>query len=1049
MGTTMQTAPMPSGGSDTPERRYITILFCDLVGYTQLSEQLDPEDLWELQAQYQRLALAVMERYGGFVASFSGDGILVYFGYPSAHENDAERAVRAALELLDRLPRMDVGGRSQLTRLAVRIGVHTGLVMIGAELASSGPRQHEVVGEAANLAARLQAEAPTNAVVVSQETLELVEGLFVAETLGPRQLKGLTRLIPVHRVFRPRPGRDRTPGRLRRGATRFVGRTDVLERLRSLWHKVCRHPHCLSVFVEGEAGVGKTRLVLELCNQSEFADTTVLKASCHEIFATTPLYPVGNLLWSRIGLTAEDDESAELAKVSTFLDQVGYNTQEHRQLVASMLGLALTGVGETMASTPLLLKRKQFAFVTELVEQVTRQGPTLLWIEDAHWLDPSSIELLDELKGRLAHAALLIVCTVRSFPKNPALFVPDETIALDHLAAQQCLELAKSVPGAQALAERELQRAIDLADGVPLFVEQLVLSVIDQGVQEIGAGSRPSSFPPTLAEMMSERLDRIRGARPIVQAAACIGRAFTSEFLAATLHIEEARVVEPLEALVQAEILRSVNARAEPNYEFRHMLLQRLAQESMVRVDRRTVHARIAELLQQRASSEQALPELIAHHMTAAEQFEVAIKMWLEAARSAGRRSGHIEAIEHIRRGLGLLIHILDPAVRRQLELNLQAALIGSLSASQGPTSSALAECCRRGLELCAEGEPTRLVFPFLFGQFTYAMSRNRIGEAVRSAEMFLSLAQRGLYHPGRVIGHRLLGMALLGDGRAQASKEQLELSVSLYSPERDESTTLLFGQNPQVHTQSLLSLTLFCLGQVDEALEVGLGALQVADALRHPHSTAIALAYVGGWVLGLCGAAEHQIREARRLIAVSEQHQLGLFHAFGEAFFGWALCQAGNLQQGAAVLQQAIDAFDATDYTMSLAGHLANLADAKRRMAMLDEANALCNRALRMISDGGDRWLEPEVRRIQAQVAGSLGSVAPADVEAMHRAAVACARGLGFPVFELRCLLSLQDFLGPTRSAATVEGRLSELAMFRNLRHSAARALQARGISA
>jgi predicted ATPase len=549
--------------------------------------------------------------------------------------------------------------------------------------------------------------------------------------------------------------------------------------------------------------------------------------------------------------------------------------------------------------------------------------------------------------------------------------------------------------------------------------------------------------------MMSERLDRIRGARAIVQAAACNERTFTSEFLAAVLHKEEAQIVEPLEALVQAEILRSVDTRAEPSYEFRHLLLQRLAQESMVRHDRRTTHARIAELWQERGSPEHAFPELIAHHMTEAEQFEPAARMWLEAARSATRRSGHVEAIEHIRRGLGLINEIPDPAVRRELELSLQVALIGSLTATQGPTSNALADCCRRGLELCADGEPTPLIFPFLFGQFTYTMSRSHIAEALQSAQTFLALAERGHYNPGRVIGHRLLGMALLSDGKAHASKEQLELSLALYSPERDEATTFLFGQNAQVHSGALLSLTLFCLGEVDQALEVGLGALRTADALRHPHSTAIALAYVGGWVLGLCGATEQQLREARRLVALSDQHQLGLFHAFGEAFLGWGLCQSGRLQQGAAILQQAIDIFDRIECRTSLAGHLANLADAKRRMGMLDEANTLSRRAVGMIEEGGDRWLEPEVRRIHAEVAGHLGSYERADVEAMHRAAVACARDLKLPIFEFRCLLSLQDFLGPARSDPAAQTRLAELATFRDLRQIAARAMQERGIGA
>jgi predicted ATPase len=412
--------------------------------------------------------------------------------------------------------------RGRVLRLAARIGIHTGPVVIGPELASAGPRQHEIVGEAANLAARLQGEAPTNAVVVSHETLELVEGLFVAEPLGSRQLRGLTRTILVYRILRLRPGRDRTPGRLRNGARRLVGRSDALEQLLALWRESCLHRRCRTVFIEGEAGVGKTRLVHELRNDAALGDATILKANCHEIFATTPLYPVGSLISSHIGLTAEDDQSTELAKISSFLDQVGLNTPAHQQLVASMLGLTSADAGEETAPTALLLKRNQFAFITTLIEQTTRKRPTLLWIEDVHWLDPSSIELLSGVRASLANTALFIVCTVRSFPKNPTLFAPDATILLGHLANQQCFELARSVPGAQALSERDLQRAIDLADGIPLFVEQLVLSVIDKGASGAEPSTKPKSVPLTLAEMMSERLDRIRGARAIVQSAACI-----------------------------------------------------------------------------------------------------------------------------------------------------------------------------------------------------------------------------------------------------------------------------------------------------------------------------------------------------------------------------------------------------------------------------------------------------------------------------------------------------------------------------------------------
>jgi predicted ATPase len=311
------------------------------------------------------------------------------------------------------------------------------------------------------------------------------------------------------------------------------------------------------------------------------------------------------------------------------------------------------------------------------------------------------------------------------------------------------------------------------------------------------------------------------------------------------------------------------------------------------------------------------------------------------------------------------------------------------------------------------------------------------------AAELFLSAADRNTYDSGRVIGHRLLGMVLLGKNEAMKAKEQLELSLQLYSPERDAASTHMFGHDTQVHSRSLLSLALFCLGQVDEALRVGVEALSAADALRHPNSTAIALAYVGGWVFGLCGATEQLMHEARRLIAVSEQHRLGPFRAFGTAFLGWALCQHGDLQQGITVMEQAIEAFDAIDFRLSITGHLANLADAKRTSGKFHDAEALCGRALELVSESSQRWLEPEVRRIEALIASDARPQQPDKAEDMLRSAAICARDLGLPVFELRCLVSLRDFLGTTRQDVGVESRMRELSHLRDLDRRVAVAMQ------
>ena len=1035
-----------SAALSVPERRYLTILFADLVGYTNLSEWLDPEDLRELQRRYQQLVLAVMERFGGFVASFSGDGVLVYFGYPVAHENDAERALRAALKLIERLPQVDTTIRDHVVpKLAVRIGVHTGLVVVGPELISAGSHEHSVVGEAVNIAARLQTEARPNSVVVAEETLQLVEGLFDTQLLGPRPIKGLSRLITVHEVTRARPVTGRMRSRLR-GLTQMIGRKSAMDQILLHWRMSREESRCHTVVVAGEAGIGKTRLVMECCKQPELAAASVLQANCLELFASTPLYTVGSFLWARTGLAVEDDDFSRIKKISELLDELGLNDAENVKIVLSLLGLAVGGVAEALAPTPLLSKRKQFAFVVAAIKKIASRQPSLLWIEDVHWLDPSSAELLIEVVSSLSNTPCLVVLTMRSFPKGPTLPKADEVVDLEQLGSQECLELAKSVSGAQALSDQALLQAVDAAEGIPFFVEQLVLSLIDERSRAPGLGRHARGLPLTLAEMMSERLDRLAGGRRVVQAAACIGRSFTPQFLDALLKEDSNQVVALLEALVEAEILRASPYDAEPRYEFRHALLQRMAYESMVQSERRGMHARIVNVLKR-----QSLPtvtEVIAHHLTEAEQFHDAIDAWLTAGTNAARRSAHVEAIEHLRRGLGLLKRIPEPELRREMELKIQATLIGSVNTTQGATSEDFSTCCERGLQLCSEGAPTPLVFPFLFGKFGMAISRGRTQEATVAAERFLAAADRNAFGTGQVIGHRLLGMVLLGQGDLNKGREQLELSLQLYSPERDAASTLMVGHDAQVHSRSLLSLALFCLGRIDEALEIGVAALSAADALRHPNSTALALAYVGGWVFGLCGATEQLVLEARRLIAVSEQHSLAPFHAFGRAFLGWALCQRGDLEHGTETIQRAIESFDSINFRLSISGHLANLADAKRRCGRLDEANALTSRAMELIAESSQRWLEPEVRRIEAIIERDSGPNRFGHAEDKLRKAVLLAQRLGHPVFELRCLLSLRDLIGPTRQEVEIKSRLQDLAYLRNLDRQVDKAVQKHGLA-
>ncbi len=1017
----------------TAERRYLTSIFIDLVGYTSLSEQLDPEDLRLLQRRYQNLALTVMERFGGFVSQFQGDGVVVYFGYPVAHENDAERAIRAALEFLHRLQNLDTNIRDGSDfPLTARIGIHTGLVLIGPELSSGGVAEFSAIGEAVNLAARLQAEAPPGSAVVSQETARLVEGRVTFESLGSRAIKGLSRQIEIFRAIAPIQTTARAGGSLPFGLTPMVARQPSVERILARWRIAQDERRCQTVVIIGDAGIGKTRIVREFCSQPELAETTIIQANCHELFLNTPLYPLASFLWARIGLVPEDDVGARMQKIATFLDELVVNTPENNQIVGSLLGLESMRAAESVAPTPLLLKRKQYDFVIRVMRQAASTQPTLLWVEDAHWLDASSAELLQEIVAALSDVPFLVVLTRRSFPNVVALPHVDETIELKQLSGSEALEVARSMPGAAELPDALLQRAVEAAEGVPLFLEQFMISLIEEHRRSPHPTPKPAGVPLLLAEKMSGRLDRRPGARRIVQAAAVIGRSFAPAFLAALLQQEPQAVAEPLQALVDAEILLPRRYGAEIQYEFRHALLQRIAYESMLQLERRATHLSVVAGLRKADQAEKTPPEVIAYHLTEAGEFREAIEAWLRAGRHAAERSAHVEAIEHLRSGLALLDKISDPALRRQLELNLQVSIMGSLIATEGATSIRVSECCQRGLELCRQGEPTPLILPFAFGLFTFTYCHGEVQEAASLARLFLSLAENAKSESGRVIGHRLLGTILHGQGKMLDAKEQLELSLRLYVPERDAATTFQFGQSTEVHTKSALSSSLFLLGDIDRALEVGADALRSADMLRHPHSTAIPLNYVGGWIFGMCDASEHLMYSARRLLALSEQHRLTAFSGHSNALLGWAMAQQGHLEEGAQRIERGIQILDSIEFRTGLSGYLGLFADVRRKQGDYQAAEAACARAADKLAASSFLWFEPELLRIEGllmkETKGSFHA------EQVLRRAVECAQALAFPVLERRCLVSLKQLLGPTHHDLEIEARLKELAYLGDL---------------
>ncbi len=565
---------------------------------------------------------------------------------------------------------------------------------------------------------------------------------------------------------------------------------------------------------------------------------------------------------------------------------------------------------------------------------------------------------------------------------------------------------------------------------MPLFLEQFIISLIEEGQQAPSARRKPTGVPLMLAEMMSARLDRRPGGRRIIQAAACIGRSFTPDFLAAMLQQEPAAVAVPLQSLVEAELLLSQPYGAETRYEFRHALLQRMAYESVVQSDRRAMHGRIVAVLQTAEQAGPTPPEIKAHHLTEAGQFERAIEAWLLAGVAAARRFADIEAIKHLRRGLDLLEKLPgDAPSRRDLELKLQAALMASTLTTEGATSIRLSECCQRGLELCRTGEPSPLVLPFAYGQFTYTNCAGHVDELASMARLFLSLAEQNRSQPARAMGHLMLGRVLFGEARIPEALEQFNLALALCPSDGDRVTMQMFGQHIDVHVKACLSLILACQGKIDPAIEFGLDAMRTADRLQHPHSTAIPLAYVGGTTFWLFGASDEAARQSERLIALADEHRLTSFRAIGTAHLGAALGQRGDLEAAVSALHEAIASLDKIGFQLVMSTYLGRLADAQRRLGKLDVAAQNCARAIAMMRASTSLWFEPELRRIEALIAAERTPHEPERAEMMLRDATACARRLEFPIMERWCLLSLKSHLGPDRKDTDIESRLATLA--------------------
>src|SRR6516225_8555370 len=812
----------PSGGTAgaDAERRQLTVMFCDLVGSTPLSTRFDPEDLREIVGAYHRCVADTVARFGGFVAKYMGDGVLVYFGYPQAHEDDAERAAGAGLAVIDA-----VGRLATPEPLNVRIGIATGLVVVGDLIGAGAAQERGVVGETPNLAARLQALARPGTLVVADSTRRQIGTLFEIEDLGPQLLAGFAEPQPAWRVVGESGVLSRFEA-LRSGTTPLVGRDEELDLLLRRWQQA-KSGAGRVVLVSGEPGIGKSRLTAALSQHIETEPHTRLRYFCSPHDQDSALYPFIGQLERAAGFARDDTTATKLDKLEALLCD-GAEPGD-LSLIAEMLSLPGGERFPPLDLSPQRKKERTLAALLRQLQALARRQPILMIFEDLHWIDPTSREVLDLTVEKITDLPVLLVVTYRPEFQPPWVGQSQVTvIALNRLGRNEGTMLVHQLAGnLGALLPDIVDEIVERTDGVPLFVEELTKAVVeagaDRGYASISAAVPPSSLavPATLHASLLGRLDRLGpAAKNVAQVGAAIGRDFSYELLAVAVQLGEPELREALRRLVEAGLVFQRGAPPTAEYLFKHALVQDTAYSTLLRGPRQALHRRIAIALEaQFPSLVEARPELAAHHYGEAAMADKAVPYWLLAGKLSVARSAVEEAVAQLRRGLGLLSSLPETRERSRLELDLHIPLISALQGARGYAHAEVSATLDRSRQLIAAtgATGTPLHFPVLYGVWVVEWVSGNVKGALEHAQQFLSLAETQPTSAPHLIGHRILGVGRLMTGDFRQARPHLERAASLYRAEEHREFAYRYGQDIGAGALCYLSLALWHDGCPDQ----------------------------------------------------------------------------------------------------------------------------------------------------------------------------------------------------------------------------------------
>jgi len=990
------------------ERRRLTVMFVDLVGSTALSARLDPEDLRQIISTYHSIIADKATLFQAYVAQYFGDGALLYFGYPQAHEDDPQRSVLTALRITRTLSTMPpIKGE----RLTVRVGIATGLVVVG-DMQRTGVRPETwVIGETPNLAARLQGLAAPGEIIVSASTRALLGNSFDIKDLGPQTLRGIPAAVAAYQIMGERAVTTRFDARPSSRPNTLIGRQAELARLQELWARV-RGGCGQCVLTTGEAGIGKSRLIHALLDSLADEPHIHIRNQCSPHHTDSPLFPISQQIMRAAGFVAADSMDTKLDRLETLL---GRTESEGVGLIASVIGLDASRYA-ALPATPQQQRVQMFDALLKQLVRAAREQPVVWILEDAHWVDPTTLELLQRSLSHVAQLRLMVILTARpEFSADLSVHGEVQRIELGRLDRRHAEDIVTGLTPGKRLPPELVTEIVGKADGVPLFLEELTKTMLESDLVHetenefvLDQCRTRIAVPASLHDTLMARLDHLQPYKEVAQTAACIGREFEYELLAEVSHSPEPTLRDALQRLEQAGIILRHDAIEDGNYAFKHALLRDAAYESLLNANRQRIHARLLSTLERRTGS---APQVMAQHAAQAGLHEEAIRYWQHAATQSLARPAYREAIAHITQAIESAGQLEPGREREQYRLSLWVALGQASIPLHGYGNSLTASAFGHARQLAAEIGDSPHRFSIEYASWVAHYVRGEQDDALATAHRIIE--QAGAQDGLRLAGTRALGISQMMTGtplhaeQTFAEAERLAQTLRDRSEGRRLAVANRFAAEPEVATQFHVSLTLWSLGRIDEARSLALRAVAAARDIGHAHTLGHALAHAA-----IFAVVNREVPLALTLsmetIKFAEKHEMELWRGYGYALHGCALALQGALSNSRTFMDEGFKSLEYTQTGAMVPMYHAMHARSLAMLGLLDEAAAHVRFVDTELQSGSQRYFWSVCHRLLGDYARQSPGVPLEEVEHRYQSALLTAREQGAIAWELEAAASL-----------------------------------------